>query len=80
MASKPLTCHHCGSPDLTLRESRLETAEWQEGLLLTDDGKIVALGEGTFYPGELQPGKTEIECDGCGHVWRPRREFRGAEG
>lgn len=74
---RPLRCHRCGSPDLILREARLEHAEYDEGLYVDQDGRIRAHGEGTSAAGEIQPQLTEIECPGCGHCWHPRRGFGG---
>jgi hypothetical protein len=73
-----LTCHRCGSPDLILRETRHNHAEWDGGLYVADDGTIEASGEGIFSEGDIQSSLTEIECEGCDHIWRPRRRFTGA--
>lgn len=76
-AARQLRCHRCGSAELLLRETRYDHAEWDGGLYVTDQGTIAARGEGIFSQGEIQPKLTEIECEGCGHTWRPRRRFRG---
>jgi len=77
--TRRLRCHRCGSSDLILREAWLEHAEYDGGLYIDQDGRIEADGEGFFSGGEIQSHLTEIECDGCGHVWRPRRAFSGSK-
>lgn len=74
---KMLRCHRCRSMRLTLREARLEWAEYDSGLFICDDGKIAALDHGYFNTGDVQPKLTEIECANCGHCWHPRRDFGG---
>jgi uncharacterized OB-fold protein len=46
---------------------------------IRDDGKIVVSREGFFSEGTVIPKLTEIECEDCGHVWHPRRQFAGCE-
>lgn len=75
---KMLRCHRCRSMRLTLREAHLEWAEYDGGLFIRDNGQIGALGDGYFNSGDIQPTRTEIECQGCGHRWHPRRAFAGA--
>ena len=73
---KALRCHRCGSADLALTEVIHEHARY-EGLYLDGDGSIRAGGEGIFTAGDVQPALTQIECQGCGHAWHPRRPFAG---
>jgi hypothetical protein len=72
-----LRCHRCRSMNLILRETRYDHAEFNGGLFIRDDGKLAALGDGYFSPGDVQPKLTEIECESCGHSWHPRRDFAG---
>jgi hypothetical protein len=73
-----LTCPHCGSADLVLRETRHEHAEYgDEGLFVNGQGHLEAAGRGYFSPGEVQPRLTRIGCGNCGREWRPRRPFDG---
>jgi len=73
--SEPLTCHQCGSGDLTLNEVRHEYA-FAAGLVLVDN-KIWATRPADFEAGEIQPDLTRVTCHDCGHHWRPRRRFAG---
>ena len=61
-----------------MRETRYDHAEWDGGLYVNGEGRIVARGEGTFTPGDIQHKLSEIECEGCGHSWHPRRIFNGS--
>jgi hypothetical protein len=72
-----LRCHRCKSPDLVLHETRHEHAEIVGGLVINEEGRIEGHGDAWFTPGEIQPQLTRIECNGCGHEWRPRRLFAG---
>jgi hypothetical protein len=72
-----LRCHRCKSADLVLHETRLEHAEFPDGLFVNDKGRIEARGTAYFSPGSIQPRLTRIECSACGHEWRPRRSFVG---
>lgn len=76
-APRQLRCHRCRSAELILREARLEVAEYHGGLHIRADGRIEAVGEGFSNPGEILTGRTEIECEDCGHAWHPRRDFAG---
>lgn len=73
-----LCCHRCGSAALVLIEVFQSHARYDEGLYL-DQGAIHAHGEAVISPGDIQPRLTEIECEGCGHTWHPRRRFAGVE-
>jgi hypothetical protein len=75
----PLKCHRCGSDALILNEVFLTHVRYDEGLIVTPEGTIRALGDGgVSTPGDPYPQMTEIECEDCGHSWRPRRRFAGA--
>ena len=76
---RQLRCHRCRSTDLVPHETRLDHAEYDGGLFIRDDGKIIASGEGYFNEGDVIPKLTEIECEDCGHTWHPRRAFAGCE-
>ena len=47
------------------------------GLFLGEQGEIRARGGGVVSPGGPVAGSVEIECEGCGHCWHPRRRFAG---
>jgi len=76
--ARKLRCHRCRSDDLVLREVLQEISEWPDGLFLDDRGQIVAAGEAIRNYGQTVPRLSEVECQGCGHVWHPRRYFAGA--
>lgn len=78
MSGEPtvLTCHRCGSADLSLSEVCEEIASWDHGLLLVN-GAIEARGEANLTPGEIRAERNWIRCWACGHGWRPRRTFNG---
>lgn len=74
---RKLRCHHCGSADLVLLETRYEHAEYDGGLLVNDEGDLEARGEAFYTAGDVQDRLTRIKCDSCGRSWHPRRPFAG---
>lgn len=72
-ASAALTCHVCGSDQLSLLEYVEHTSLWDEGLDLVD-GVIRPRGEAIHNPGG-PTRKPTIHCEGCDRYWTPRRRI-----